>query len=950
MHRENPPVVRLVRGCGDARALCRLPLMRANQIVVGRAEELAQLERLLTDLVAGRGRALLLRGEAGIGKSTLLDALTECCAGDVTVVRAAGVQSEAEIAFSGLSDLLAPIADRLAELPAPQSAALAAALSLGPPEPGDRLAVCVATLGLLCAVGQQRPVLAVVDDVQWLDDPSRECLLHAARRATGPVAFAIAARDEDGARHEHDDLPGLRLGRLGPERSLEVLAQRAPDLAVPVAQALADAAAGNPLALVELPATLTREQRSGVAELPLPLAPGARLQTAFARRVGELSDQARRALLVAAVYQGEDLTTVAAACSQAGTDVARLAHAGAKGLVRIDGGRVVFGHPLIRGAVDRAATAAERRDAHRALAGALAGERRAWHLAAAAVGPDEAIAAELEHAAGAAAARRGFASAATALERAARLSPDPRASARRMLTAGQTAAAAGLPHRALALLEDALRAASEEELRARIQHLRGVIMMWSGSVEPAAKMLAGEADRATARDPVLAATMLADAASAYTATNDYHRAEALAERAAGVLGDAGDAAARAHVFAIVGWVLALRGQTERATAVLAEAERLAIGLDPLTPGVQWLHLILRARIPMGALERAREEGVALCARARDAGALATLAGTLIVTADAAFRLGDWPVTDAATLEAIQVSRDAGQQIWHGYALSIRARLAAARGHEEESRRAARTAIAIAEANDIDAGLRFGYGALGFLALGLERIRDAVTALETVERLVAESGLKESTLVPWAPDLVEAYVRAGRTQDAGRVLATLTRQACAGPATARAPLARCRGMLDTDFDAAFAEALACDDERPVPFERARTLLGYGRRLHRARRRAEARDRLREALAGFERLGAAAWANQARNELRAAGARRRAEPRDSLTPQEQRVAAAVARGASNRDIATELFLGPKTVEFHLGQIYRKLGVGSRAQLVALLARNAAFEAGRTRNTES
>jgi hypothetical protein len=214
-------------------------------MIVGRVAELGQLDRLLADLLAGRGRALVLSGEAGIGKTTLLDALVERCGGDVAVLRTAGIETEAEIAFSALLDLLVSVVDDLDALPAPQSAALAAALALGPPQPGDRLAVCVATLGLLRATSRRRPVLVVVDDLQWLDAPSRECVLYAARRAGGPIAFALAVRDAEGAAGQREDLPELRLGRLGQEGSLEVLAQAAPDLAAPAALTLADAAAGN---------------------------------------------------------------------------------------------------------------------------------------------------------------------------------------------------------------------------------------------------------------------------------------------------------------------------------------------------------------------------------------------------------------------------------------------------------------------------------------------------------------------------------------------------------------------------------------------------------------------------------------------------------------------------------------------------------------------------------
>jgi DNA-binding CsgD family transcriptional regulator len=314
-----------------------------------------------------------------------------------------------------------------------------------------------------------------------------------------------------------------------------------------------------------------------------------------------------------------------------------------------------------------------------------------------------------------------------------------------------------------------------------------------------------------------------------------------------------------------------------------------------------------------------------------------LSSALLVETDATFRLGEWDSADELALESLRLADETGQPLMAGYALSTRARLLAARGHDEDSRAAALAALEIAESGAVTTGLRFVHGALGFLHLGLDRIDEAISELEIVGRLEEGSGHCEPTIVPWAPDLVEAYVRSGRDDAAGLVLAMLASQAeSTDGAIAAAAAARCRGLLEEDFDPAFAEALTHDDRRPVPFERARTLLAYGRRLHRARRRAEARDRLREALTGFEELGAAAWARQADAELRAAGARRRRpSDGDSLTPQELRVAAAARRGGTTREIAAELFLSPKTVEFHLRQIYSKLGVHSRAQLVAALA---------------
>ena len=640
--------------------------------------------------------------------------------------------------------------------------------------------------------------------------------------------------------------------------------------------------------------------------------------------------------MIAAAHAGAELAPVAVACRTAGTDVKWLTEAEAHGLVRIDGARLSFAHPLLRGAVYRGASAAARREAHAALAGALRDDQRAWHLAAAAVGPDEHAAGELERVGQSASARRAFGPAAAAFERAARLSGDAELAARRLFAAGQAAAAAGAPERALAVLEDAARTTATAGLRARAEHLRGRVMAWSGAPAAATELLVREAARLTAEDHVLAATMLADAATGRWQANDYLGGEELARRAAALLAEGGEASERVPVLVTLGWVLVLRGKVRRARPVLREVERLARGLDPLGPQWLGLHLLLRALSPLDELERASREAAVVCERARDAGTLTPLGGALVVASDVAFRLGHWPAADAAAVEAIGVATDAGQPAFVGYALSTRARLTAACGLEHESRAAAGRALELAESRGVTSGMRFVLAALGFLELTLGRVDEAVGRLAPIERLLEGSGLEEPTIVPWAPDLFEAHVHCGNEDDARRVLAMLERQARGtGSACAAAAAARCRGMLDEDFDAAFAAALGCDDRRPMPFERARTQLAYGRRLHRARRRADARDRLREAQAGFERLGATAWAAQAQTELRAAGARRR-RPRDALTPQELRVAAAVRAGASNREIAAQLFLSPRTIEFHLGRIYRKLGIRSRTQLAATLAR--------------
>ena len=385
-------------------------------MIVSRVAERARLDALLTALARGEGGALVVHGEAGIGKTTLLEALVEHCDGSVTVLRACGAETEAERAFSALTDLLHPVLRRLNALPGPQAAALMGALALEAPAPGDRLAVCVAALGMLRAEARHRRVLAVVDDVQWVDASSRECIEYIARRASGPLAVVLAARDP-WYPPERIRLPDLPVGPVDDAAAAELLRQRAPELAPPVATAIAQAAAGNPLALVELPATLTASQRAGVAALELPLGPGGRLQRAFACRVAALSGPARQALLVAAAYAGTELSVIAAACRQAGTDAGQLADAEASGLVRLAGGEVTFAHPLIRGLVYSEAPAGDRRAAHAALAAVLRDDddRQAWHLAAATIRPDEQVAATLERAGGRAVARRAYATGSGAL-------------------------------------------------------------------------------------------------------------------------------------------------------------------------------------------------------------------------------------------------------------------------------------------------------------------------------------------------------------------------------------------------------------------------------------------------------------------------------------------------------------------------------------------------------
>ncbi len=923
-----------------------IPSPAAPAVLIGREVEVRRLEAVLGDLLDGRGGSLALHGAPGIGKSALVHAL-QAMAVDrgVLVVSARGVEGESELAFSTLADLLAPLHSGLASLPGPQRDALASALALGPPRPGDRFAVCVATLGLLRSGAGTRPVLAVVDDLQWSDAASRECLLYAARRASGRCAVVVVERDEAPGppAPASADLPRLVVGALDRPSALAVLADRAPDLAPAVAAAVAAAAAGVPLALVELPAGLPPAQRTGATELPGPFLPGPRMGEVFGRRVDALPDAAREALLVAVLHDGDELAVVDRACATLGCRSDDLAPAEAAGLLRLDGGRVTFCHPLARGAAYQRATPSRRRSAHAALAGVLTGSRRAWHLGEAAVASDEGVAAELEHAAQETLERRAPGPASLVFERAARLSPDPRAGGRRLLAAAEAAASAGSPQRALPLLEE-VAGSGITGLRAPARHLQAMVLLWSRGVQPAVGILEREADAVLPSDPARAAAMLADASVGASAAGDARRALELASRAASLAGDhAGpaDPVARAHALATLAWAALLRAQPRRAREAVREAEGLAGADDPLGPGGRSLVALLQCRLVLGDFEHVVAAGSAACELLRGAGAIAALPNLLVVVADAAYRRGDWAGADEALREAVRTGTEVGQGAGSGHAAAVAAQLAAARGQEAQCRATVEAVIAGSGRTGMLSGLHFAHAALGLLELGSERTGAALEQLARAARLADEAGIDEPTLVPWAPDLVEALVRAGRPDDARAALEVFARRVTAvGTTSAAAALARCRGLVEDDFDPPFHDALRLDGLRPMPFERARALLCYGRRLHRSRRRAEAREHLRAALDGFDLLGARPWAEQARAELRAAGGRpapaARSDPTAlaSLTAQERRVVAGVLRGASTREVAADMYLSPKTVEFHLDRIYRKIGVRSRTQLAAAL----------------
>jgi DNA-binding CsgD family transcriptional regulator len=918
-------------------------------VLIGRRTELDRITALLDRARARQGSALVIVGDPGIGKTALLEAASES-AGGMLVAAATGVESEATLPYAALSEICGPLLAGIAELPAPQADAVGAALALAPAPtaPGDRLAVFSGFLGLLRIAARDQPVLVSVDDAHWLDSASAECLGYAARRIEGDRVAIIAAR-RPGTEPEGrlgDDLPELTLGGLGREAALELVRGSGAELTESGADALLEVALGNPLALLELPALMSEDQRRGVAPLDPPPTPNGALGEAFEVRIERAGERAREALVVAAAASDRALTPVVAACRELGVDDEALERAEAEGLVEIEGDRISFSHPLLRAIAYRRAPADARRRAHRALAAHTEGDARAWHLATAAIGIDPGAAEALDEAARRATSRGAHAAAADALERAAQLSEGPSRSGR-LFAAGLAAALGGAFDRAAALLESAADT-NDPKIRATVNHLLAMVRL-TGGVGTALdnhELLITEAEGLLEADPAAAAALFADAGVAAAVAGFTRLVLDASERALAALPSDASATTRCQVHSINGMGLAMRCRAAEALPAYERALELLPQIDFLSHAPQSIALALGACVSTGQESALRDGVSSLAAVARKRRALGILPYLQQLGADAAYRLGDWETAERESNDAVVSAELSGQAGPLSIALAVRARILAARGDEAAARSSAETAIELGGPPGNGASVFWASAASGFLELSLGRSAEAIEALEQTRVLSELAELEDPLIIPWAPDLVEAYARSGRMGDAQALAEELAERAKRSGAPLAAALAeRCSAIARTTERAGFERALDHHDAASQPFERARTLLAFGSRLHRDRRRVEARERLRESLAIFERLGANPWAEQARAELRAAGAtpRRDVDDSDELTPQELRVAFAVARGAKNREVAAELFLSPKTVEFHLGRIYRKLGIHSRTELAARVADGALSDHG-------
>jgi DNA-binding CsgD family transcriptional regulator len=910
-------------------------------VLIGREAVCARIDELLLRGRGGRSGALLVRGEAGIGKTSLLEYAVER-SGGMTVIRALGVESEAELRCSGLLELLRPLLDHLAELPQPQADALRHALGLGGTGTFDRFTIGAATLNLLATAAESNPLLVVVDDAQWLDGATTEALLFAAKRLVADaVVLLFAARADTGDEFELPGFEPLDLPALTSEdaaRLLEEDADRAPTPAV--AQRLWEATGGNPLALLEARRLLGPAQLDGREALPEPVPAGAALERAFAGRAEQLSPGSRHALLVAAVSLAHEtgVETIGAALAAMGLDANALESAEDAGLIAIEDGRLAFRHPLVRSAVYHSAPPSERRAAHRALADSMREtgepEHRAWHLAGAALGPDEEAAAALEVAAQHAGERSGYGAAAAALARAADLTTDEDARLRRLHAAADAAFRAGHAADATALLAEPLAAELEPRFRAEVLRLQARIEYLAARPERTSAALLEASALLEDVDRKLSIEVATEACSTLHIVGDAHRLLDTARRANALAAELGDEAVSRLALFTLGWALCYAGRPADGVPLVEEtaasAEAGGDGLDPLE--------ILRASLALDWLDRSRE-AFAVSGRAADEtrrrGAVGLLPYVLLQQGWHAVRAGSLEEGYATASEALGLARELGLQLPRMQALLTLTAVTARRGAEEECRAYADEIAELAETAGIPVFRIWRLYSLGVLSLGLGRFDDAARDFEAAAAGLEELGLHSPSFVPRA-ELVEVHVRAGRAEDAAAALYRYAASPEAECPLGRAAAARGRGLLASadDFETHFDDALAANERSDDRWSLARTRLALGERLRRAGRRAEAREHLRLALTAFEEMGAEPWLARAHSELRASGEtlrRRKAWEDEQLTPQELQIALHVARGLTNREVGAALFLSHKTVEFHLGRIFRKLDMSSRAELI-------------------
>jgi len=898
----------------------------------GRDHERGVLTGLLDAAAAGSASTLVLRGEAGAGKSALLDTVAaEALARGFRVLRVQGLESEAPLAYASLHQLLRPVRALLDALPAPQAKAVRAVLGEEEGTAVDPFLIGLATLTLLTEAAETGPLLCVVDDAHWLDDASAEALLLASRRlAADPVAVVLSVRDGDPRDLGADGLPSLRLGGLDEVSARALLAET---LAVPpaeeVVRALLEQSRGNPLALVELPSELTAAQLAGAAPVPTQLHLSDRVQRVFLDRCRRLAPEVQTFLLVAAADDTGSLAVVQRAAGLLDVTPAALQEAEAAGLLVTDRDAIRVRHPLVRSAVYQAATGHERRTAHQALATALEGtqhpDRQAWHLAAATEGPDVGVASALERTAVRAERSGGYAAAAAAYERAAELTASEEDRAGRWYAAGRAAWASGQPERARRLAETAKALADERVLRADIDRLRARVEVNVGSPVTAHRILLTAARAVAGDDPVRALEMRVAA----TLSRLYNADIPDEVDDAGAPVPAPDARTTCLQHLLAAATCAARQEWGPGL----EEQRRAIAVADQVDDPDVLANLGNAALHLGDDASHRACFTRVLAGARERGAGMTVLYALPRLAFADLLGGQWSRARDAADEALALSADTGQHPLGAAPLAWRTLLAALQGDPGYDDLLPR----------LDEARGQHLGVLTDPVHDMSRWAAGVRAAHAGDPAEALHQLSRLRLAPLqrmaAADRVEAAVRAGDLSLAATWVEELAAFAEAtGWGWALGVTAYGRALLAEPAAAGplFEAALAHYADAARPYDLARAQLAYGELLRRSGRRVDARSRLRAALTTFEELGAEPLVSRAGQELRASGEtarKRNASTLLALTPMELQVVQHVSRGLSNKDVAAQLWISPRTVAFHLRGAFAKLGVSSRGELALL-----------------
>lgn len=902
----------------------------------GRRSECATLDALVRHVRAGASQVLVLRGEAGVGKTALLKYLASRLPPGCRLARAAGVESELELPFSGLHQLCRPMLDHLDRLPGPQRDALATAFGMHVGPPPDRFVVGLAVLSLLADVAEEQPLVCVIDDAQWFDPISAQTLAFVARRLLAdPVGLVFAIRGEH-ADSELTRQPTMDVRGLDDADAHALLGSvLTGDIDHRVRETIVAETRGNPLALLELPRGLSAAELSfgfGLADaVPLET----HLEQGFSQRLAALPGSTRLFLLAAALEPVGDLSLLRRAIERLDVDIAAATPAVRAGLIELSA-RVRFRHPLVRSAVARAAEASDLRAVHLALAEEtdpeLDPDRRAWHRAHAASGPDEEVALELERSAERAQARGGLAAQAAFLERAIELTYDPARRPARILAAARARHQSGSSEAALALLADLETAPLDGPTRAGVEVLRAQIAFFSSRGRDAPPLLLSAARRMEAFDEVAAREIYLDALAAGL----------MVGRLADDVG-AGDVARAAR---------AAPPSTERPADLLLDGltslmtDGYAVGVRPLrralnawradevpvADALRWLWLATHAAHDVWD----DESWEVFCTRhlrlARQAGALAVLPIALNSRMGLHFLAGEFAAAAALVNEVSTVDEIMGSHLPPYGALA----LAAWQGRSEVLSGLTQSCSAQAAARGEGMGITIVDYSSAVLHNGLGQYQEALRAAERGAGYPDELGFSTWSLV----ERVEAAARTGQPARAADALDRLMRTTTAsGTDWALGIEARCRAQVSPGHVAEgyYAEAVERLGRTRMRVEHARAELLYGEWLRRENRRRDARSHLRSAYSLLTEMGAEAFAERARRELVATGEtlrRRTVEARESFTAQEAQIARLAAEGRTNPEIGAELFLSPRTVEWHLHKVFAKLGIDSRRELAGTL----------------